>query len=385
MDIILFGDVFDNILMRLLIPIDLYNLVQTCKQYQKKIKMSHIKKSTIQEINRRSYGIFGNDLNNFKDMMRQSNAIISGSFVLQCILGEYWAGSDIDIYVNTKIFDEFFYPSNKNLSDIESDDQKSDNSELSECENSNSDESSRKNILEYMRDENYFMERVCNDYGGSPIYIIEFKINKTKIQFIGATGKNLTSYIIKNYDFNICKNVYKCENISGENIFIYRLNEIFSKYTNFAPKYDLEKNINRYSKYRDRGFNFYSCVKDNLITNNNIWGHFNIDIIKIKPINKSYDQCKSITSKNYEYACKKNIIRYTRESQKKINGKKIFKILDNKSSFSDLWIYSCNACSFKCLFNGIYPDVHHLHSAYTTDKFTKSILFILDDFNIDLC
>jgi hypothetical protein len=43
--------------------------------------------------------IFGSDYQKFKKSMQFSEAAISGSFIIQCILGETWVDTDIDIYV----------------------------------------------------------------------------------------------------------------------------------------------------------------------------------------------------------------------------------------------------------------------------------------------
>ena len=86
---------------------DLYNLAQTCKRFQKQIKMVHMKKSVHHEVQRRMGHICGNKWNTISKVMKKSGAIISGSFVLQCIMGEQWNGSDIDIYVKCDLFDAF--------------------------------------------------------------------------------------------------------------------------------------------------------------------------------------------------------------------------------------------------------------------------------------
>src|SRR5438128_2481895 len=79
-----------------LAPIHVYNFTKTCKYYMTTVE---IKLVIIKEINRRLTIIFGDKLAGFKNVMRDTCSMISGSFILQCILGEYWDKSDIDIFV----------------------------------------------------------------------------------------------------------------------------------------------------------------------------------------------------------------------------------------------------------------------------------------------
>uniref|UniRef100_A0A6C0CBV1 Uncharacterized protein n=1 Tax=viral metagenome TaxID=1070528 RepID=A0A6C0CBV1_9ZZZZ len=369
MDIVLLGDLFVNVIVPILIPIDLYHLAQTCKSCQKKIKISHVKKSVINEINRRLYNIFNDDFDDFKSAMRGSGAIISGSFIIQCILGEYWRDSDIDIYVNTKMFEDFHNPNHMTYDFLN---KKSEDSDLSEHEDSVSDA----NILKYMTRKNYFLEHTALNYDGLPAYIIDFKVHKTKIQFIGVPERNIVMHIINNYDFDICKNAYKFDDIfDGEtNLFIYRLNDIFCRCTNFAPKSNLERNIKRYLKYHRRGFNFYSYNKDNMITRSNIWDQININIIKMTPIRKTYRECRSIMSKDYEFTCCEDIIMY----KDTCHAKNIFKLQDTK--LLDTYIYRCHNNGFDCLFDYHYPNICHLHLSHMEQKNLTNAVLVLDDF-----
>lgn len=60
-------------------------------------------------IESRLFEIFGTDVEEFKAILRDSDAIIAGSFPLQCILGENW-NSDIDIFVKK---DSAYHPVEK--------------------------------------------------------------------------------------------------------------------------------------------------------------------------------------------------------------------------------------------------------------------------------
>lgn len=373
----------------MLIPIDLYNLVQTCKKYQKKISMSHIKKSAICEINRRLHITFGDELNGFKNAMREADATISGSFIIQCILGEHWGGSDVDVYVDKKMFMQFLMPEYyaavydqsryKKIRFLDSDEESSTesslDSELSEYENEHI------NMLQYMNDKNYCVEKIHKDYHGNPGTIVDYRINGTKIQFIGESLQK--NFVISGYDFNICKNAYKFNDMfdGPTNLSIYRINEIFTKYTNFAPLYDLERNIKRYLKYSKRGFEFYSCNKENRVTNSNIWGHLNVDIIKLAPIEKR-DFCKARMRNHEEYyfACYMNTVySFARQFVKKMP---LLHVCDKILTIDGIDLYPCHKDNFgaECLFNHIHPNVDHFHAKINR----KSAIFFLDDFDIAL-
>jgi hypothetical protein len=381
--------------------------------------MSHIKKSTIYEINRRLGKIFGDELYGFKNAMQEANALISGSFIIQCILGEHWPGSDVDVYISERMFHEFFtpdyYESLINLSkcnfvsdesdydNSESDDRhkkqnyESDDSELSECE----DVYDRKNMLQYMKDKNYCVEKIHKDYHGNPGTVVDYRINGTKIQFIGESQKN--GFVISGYDYNICKNTYKYDDAfclkaiasihsafeqnecdvfdSCVNLFIYRINDILTKYTNFSVKYDLKRNVKRYLKYRDRGFNFYACNKSIKVTDENIWGHLGIGIIKLHPIDESYCYCKMIMeSNNYEFKCTENVVHRWLCDERKRNTKTETLKVCGTEKIPNMYLYPCVNNYFKCLFDYIYPNASHFHSSVGS----KHCIFVLDDFDVVL-
>ena len=57
------------------------------------------KELVIGKILRRLKSIFGDIYDDFIDMMKNDNIVISGSFILQCIYNESWENSDIDIFI----------------------------------------------------------------------------------------------------------------------------------------------------------------------------------------------------------------------------------------------------------------------------------------------
>uniref|UniRef100_A0A6C0CB15 Uncharacterized protein n=1 Tax=viral metagenome TaxID=1070528 RepID=A0A6C0CB15_9ZZZZ len=345
MEIILFGDIFDDILP-MLIPIDLYNLVQTCKIYQQKIKMSHIKLTTINEINRRLFEMFEDDFDSFKKAMRESDATISGSFIVQCILGEKWS-NNVNIYVSSKIYGEFIMQTKQETI----------------------------NILEYMREKYELSKNSRKEYDKQIIGVSY--VNGKQIRFINIQNEKIESYMKREFDFNICKNSYVNNNVK-----IYQINEIFTRHTNFAPKYDLIKNMNRYIKYHKRGFNFYLDTRYNLVTNHNIWDNFRIDIIKVTPIKISYDKCGAImTGINNNFTCIENIISFGH-----YKTTKYVKILEMQNTDLIVDMRPCRCGGYvECLFKYIYPNISHLHSCIYKScqkDGVRDAIYVLDNFII---
>uniref|UniRef100_A0A6C0C6K8 Uncharacterized protein n=1 Tax=viral metagenome TaxID=1070528 RepID=A0A6C0C6K8_9ZZZZ len=357
MEVILFGDVFDHIIIPFLVPIDLYNLVQTCRKYQKKIKMSHIKKSTIREMNRRLYRIFGRDLDGFKSALKNSNGIISGSFVLQCILGEKWDNSDVDVYVDALLFESNTYPNifNNMPNHLKFDTRFVSDELIKIIDNYEEPCSIKEDIFGFMKRKNYSAWQLDVHGYCSPdlVNIVDYTINTKKIQIIGTTEKNLTSFIMDSYDFDVCKNIYDYNNVT-----IYCLNDIFTKNTNFNKTYDIDKNVQRYLKYSKRGFEFYSQKKVNKINDINVFDHVGIETIKIIPTDDKY---KSITTNNF--ACMENGIYFMRKPGSISRKDMVFKIQDNNLTLDKIPAYRCDS---KCLFHSIYPKIYHLHANVTS-------------------
>jgi len=87
------SDIIDE-LCKYLKPVNIYRLSLTSKYYKNHI---NVKKFIIKEINVRLNEIFDEKIYQFKDSL--SDAFISCSFIIQCILGEYCNNSNINIYV----------------------------------------------------------------------------------------------------------------------------------------------------------------------------------------------------------------------------------------------------------------------------------------------
>jgi hypothetical protein len=173
----------------------------------------------------------------FKLLLENNNAVISGSFIIQCILNEIWEDSDIDIFVK-KNTHEFLYESD--------------------------DVNYKKFCLEtfFCKCGFTFIKEDKNksNYFYNLKYVVEIQTfikdkNKIQIIFINENSeKSLENYIFENFDFSICKNTYSIKN-KTEILNIYDLNGILYKKFDFGFTSNNKKSMERYENYSQREFN----------------------------------------------------------------------------------------------------------------------------------
>ena len=87
LDLCEFQDIKNNILVYYLNPVDVSILTSDKELFEKVF---------IYKINERLMNIFQDKYEQFRKNLNDNNLLISGSFILQCILGERW-DSDLDI------------------------------------------------------------------------------------------------------------------------------------------------------------------------------------------------------------------------------------------------------------------------------------------------
>jgi hypothetical protein len=107
MDAVFYGNVFDNLIIGYLDMKDIYNISLVNRQFEKIIDGAYIMKTIKSRIEGKLSLIFGKHYDAFVRMMVKYKAILSGSFILQCILNEKWNNSDIDVYVDQKYESSF--------------------------------------------------------------------------------------------------------------------------------------------------------------------------------------------------------------------------------------------------------------------------------------
>lgn len=92
---VLLGNVFDHIISKYLTPKDIWHLGFVDKKLRSKLNLIYIHSESKKRVIERLKNIFGQNYNEFVKIMIKTRAIISGSFIIQCVLNEYWDNSDL--------------------------------------------------------------------------------------------------------------------------------------------------------------------------------------------------------------------------------------------------------------------------------------------------
>lgn len=227
---------------------DLYTLSKTCKTFENLINDKTINDSIISKINSRLERLFGDKTKEFKDLLCETKAVISGSFIIQCILGEEW-NSDIDIFIPIK------------------------DAKLFRAHVENGIHSGLLTLIDrFLYDDADFAEVGYNNYDG--VLGAEYGIHTTrtyapwnndrdvinnseKIQLILVNCPMdynvMKNFIFESFDFEICKNIYY--NDEQDNIVISNMNDILEKTLTFeTAKKTVGNTVERAEKYEKRGF-----------------------------------------------------------------------------------------------------------------------------------
>lgn len=262
------------------------------------------------KLNSRLCEIFGKDFEQFKKLLAKNNGVISGSFILQCILGVMWIGSDIDIYVPIKDLTEFDwddqfvrYKDYKNrftdlevfliqrVSDTASDDISADIMSHT-FHTFGYDGNFRKSITNIrFKKQGFFYESdfeswdndefedganviTCNNIPNVSV-VTPDEITYKTIQIIRIDIKqkynNVYNFICDSFDFDICKNVFYYDKNGKPDVCIYNLNDILLKKTELKTSSTPTSNgimstvVKRYAKYKGRGFTFYGDMDSLLL------------------------------------------------------------------------------------------------------------------------
>lgn len=256
MDNIILTDPFLYIISLYLCPKDLLSLKFTSKTLDKIINKKMFNNFVIKNVNSRLYHIFGEKLNEFKKIIQSTKCFISGSFIVQTILGEQWDGSDIDIYTTDGTDEE--PPIIENY--------------LRETMNFNSETRYGARTL-YITDNLKItsVKDFLDPFEYKRIQIIRIEINNNSFD----DAKN---YIHETFDFDICKNLYYID--TNELLSIYHPNDIYNNIIYIESESDEicypSKITDRYLKYIYREFK--------IIVNNNDLTQKIIDYCYLKSI-----------------------------------------------------------------------------------------------------
>jgi hypothetical protein len=357
MEEILFSDIF-SVITEYLIPKELYHLTKVCKRYQEIITLDNIKKCIFREMYRRLSDIFFNDTDEFISVLVKNNCVISGSFIIQCMLGECWDDSDINIHVKNKnemmidYYYEYFFKK-RNLNVIKT----------TISESDFNDSIIDNGIVSYLYHKNY---RTPGETHYKMNDII-FELYNTKINISLFTKKSISKHIMRYYSYDICKNIcyFSCENFKPNNIsIVVEMDDIFDKCIKFPIKhwnYQILKPI--CEKYIHRGFSFYFIKNgQKIIDNFRMLELLGWKLFYLKPIDQPKNIFIQLRSKKYEYYISDNIV--FREPYINPNNIRIQMYTINDINIKDF--IKIRLCDFneKCVLRSLYPNKIHFHELY---------------------
>ncbi len=78
----------------------------------------------------------------------------------------------------------------------------------------------------------------------------------------------MCDFIFKNFDFDICKNIYHREN-NNDNIVIHNIKDVLTKQTTFKIGTRFGSSVLRCEKYMKRGFTFINPENSQVLNKNN--------------------------------------------------------------------------------------------------------------------
>lgn len=210
LDIPEFQDIKDNVIIKYLSPYEF------CKISNKK---EIIEKCWIFHIISRLKMVLKDKYSNFINNFNQKNAVISGSFLLQCFYDSSHQNSDIDVlYEGNCFLDQIF----EKVDDY--------------------NEYNYENNLKAVKHKNYL-------YDNKIIQGIEYNFESiNKKDYINR----IWDHVVNNYDFDLCMNIlYMLDNKSY--IKIYNLEGLINKTINLCKMNTYTRNF-RILKYKSRGF-----------------------------------------------------------------------------------------------------------------------------------
>lgn len=357
MDYILFGDIFTNI-EQYLFPINLHNLLQTCKKYNKMITKTVIEKNTINEIKRRLKNILKQNYEEFGQIMQQTNAIIEGPFISECLVGEIW---NTKILVYTK--ENFglvngIYKNTDTNTDINTDTDTDTDTDPNVAVKNN------QGIYEFMINKGYIQKkgsRFTRTYQYRYIPTIHCRIDKINVIIMSLYGLGVEydDFMNTHMEYNFTINTYS---FLADKLCINSMRENFSKITNISKFINLHRDF--FNVYK-KGFKFYKTVTDHqlsstykfLMTNYDIMYSF-FNIIKIEENGKEEMDGIFILQNDVLYSQKQyfvfNIIETSYRDKSKIMPHKVN-------------IDKCES-SAKCVIKLMYPKIIHYHGTFIEDN-----------------
>lgn len=286
-DLVMHGDPFWNYIIKYLSPLDMFNLTEVDSFYENNISENFYLESIILCINKRLKQLFDNNYDDVIKLLDEHQAVISGSFIIQCILNENW-NTDIDIYVPASESKDVGYTTTITMFEML--------------------------LSKLVIYENFYnASQYGNDVTNKIIWIREYSFSKTKTSFsnplqwigighdsylrdkekpkiqtidVSIEADDMYELIKNSFDFDICKNVYGVRN-GKQYVNIYSLKEILSKTTKLKFCDNPGSSMNRYEKYKKRGFKFQNDQDKKSIYEDIMSKSRYYYVFYVKPVTKS--------------------------------------------------------------------------------------------------
>jgi len=223
---------------------------------------------------------FGKDYDEFRSIMVKCGGVLSGSFVIQMILGENWPESDIDIFFPMKDFDR----STNHFHDMETFLYK--NSTIYENE-----EEGKAPSIRYVDTFDHKINAIHEyevKHQPNQMNFKKFQVVGLDLSYSGAIAHLLSKYI----DIDICKNFFSYTQ-NDYNLTIVHLSSLINKriimknmHIENVDARMICSGLKRYMKYKNRGFTFDN---DNDIVN---WKKLHDKSKTISPVDETIITCK---------------------------------------------------------------------------------------------
>ncbi len=272
----IFNDVYIHLFPYLLHQ-DIY-LLSWCNKSLKLLIIDLLKSYLICKINNKLLQIFGNSFLQFKQLLKESAVVISGSFVLETILDENYDG-DIDMY-------QVGYCERYKFSDLDKYMYTAGN--ISGSTNMIEDDGWIHCYGPLFNTGSEIIRKITNyTINGKKVQIVHLDDNCSNIendekQLINTntqiTRFNKIRQHVADFDFDICKSIYYRDD-KGDHLEIDYIDNIFAKNTPFKFKTTgMVSSVGRAKKYSERGFKFNI---ENFITSNEV-NYDAIEVAKLK-------------------------------------------------------------------------------------------------------
>ena len=402
----IFGNDVFTIIKRFISLPDLYNLSLSCKKNNETITKNDIKCNITKEIKRRLQNIFGDNYDEFIEILKITNSTIFGSFITQCALGEIWEEKHISICVPKPIFIDHRIPSNESNPDTDTDtdtdsvtvsvsvsdldtDTDTDTDLITNSVSVSDDRSTNfeyKKITKFMKSKKYkkLSPKTIN-YKIDEKYIQvqhnKFIVGKIYVDIYLFERINIYLHEFIQTFSNISRNIYT---LLTDSLYINNIYEIFGKH------FELKKSIDSFTFYKlySRGFKFYKSddPEKNIMENDHILYLF-YDVIQVRNVEQS---CNNKINYKNEFILENNKI-YCMTRERNYMNDHVFDIIkyfpqnEKSMTYHHIRINECQGngqCQkqgkYKNIVKLLFPLSVHYHCNYIkvlpfeSEKSTKS-------------